>query len=290
MASTTDLINAARRWLQSSGRPEYNRLTATENSADTSFAFDFALGSITEGAVLGVDLEEVHVWSATAPNATVQRGWNGSTPAAHAAGTIVEVNPLFSAWRILGEINAELSSLSPQIYQVKTVSATATTDSSYDLADDVLDILTVQYNDYAGADWPQLSRWSLLANQDTAVFASGRALRLYEMPAPGRTLRITYAAPLGALTALSDDVTTVTGLPATAADLPAIGAAARLLSAREARRSQIDSQPESRQAADVPPGAARGAAAQLFALRDRRIKEETAKLSRLFPSRIRRAV
>lgn len=290
MASTSDLIHSARRWLQSSGRPEYNRLTAAETASDTIFALDFALGSVSPGAVLGVDLEEVYVWSVATPSATVQRGWNGSTAAAHSLGAIVEVNPLFSAWRIFNEINAELNSLSPQIYQVKTVSITASTNTSYNLATDVIDILTVQYNDYTGADWPALTRWALLVNQDTAVFASGRVLRLYEAPAPGRTIRVTYAAPLSPLATLADTVETTTGIPTSAIDIPAIGAAARLLSSREARRSQLDAQPEPRQAADVPPGTARSAAAQLFALRDRRIKEESAKLSRLYPSRIRRAV
>lgn len=290
MTTTQDLIHAARRWLQSSGRPEYNRLTAAETSTDTTVALDFALGSVSPGAVLGVDLEELYVWSVSAPNATVARGWNGSTAASHALGAIVEVNPLFSNWRIFNELNAELNSLSPQLYQVKTVTVAATISSSYNVAADAVDILSVQYNDYVGDDWPHLSRWAFLSGQDTAVFASGKALRLYEMPAPGRTIRIVYAAPLGTLSTLTDTVETTTGIPSTAVDIPAIGAAARLLSARESRRSQLDAQPEPRQAQDVPPGTARSAAAQLFALRDRRIKEETAKLSRLYPSRIRRAV
>lgn len=290
MTTTAELIHSARRWLQSSGRPEYNRLTNSETNSDVSIQFDFALGSISPGAVLGVDLEEMYVWSVAAPSATVQRGWNGSTAATHNAGAIVEVNPLFSSWRIFSEVNAELNSLSPQIYQIKTVSVTVTSNTSYNLAADVIDVLAVQYNDYSGADWPQLGRWALLTNQDTSVFASGRALRLFEAPAPGRTLRVTYAAPLSTLATLTDTVETVSGIPASAVDIPAIGAAARLLSSREARRSQVDAQPEPRQAAEVPPGAARGAAAQLFALRDRRIREEAGKLSRLYPSRIRRAV
>lgn len=290
MASAADLVHSTRRWLQSSGRPEYNRLTNLETNVDTSIQLDFALGSISTGAVLGVGLEEMYVWSVSAPSATVQRGWNGSTAAQHAAGTLVEVNPLFSSWRIFSEINAELHSLSPQIYQVKTVTRTATSASSYDLAADVIEVLQVQWNDYVGEDWPTIPNWSLLANQDTGEFASGRAIRLVYPPAPGRTIRITYAAPLSPLTALTDTVETVTGLPASAVDIPAIGAAARLLSSREARRSQVDAQPEARQAGDVPPGTARSASAQLFALRDRRVKEEMAKLLRLYPMRTRRAV
>ena len=291
MATTSDLIHAARRWLQSSGRPEFNKLTAAETNSDTVFALDFALGSVQPGAVLCVDLEEVYCWSVSSPNATVQRGWNGSTAATHSLGALVEVNPLFSSWRIFNEINAEINSISPTIYQVKTVSVTSTTAWSYNLASDVIDVLTVQYQDIGpSGDWPLLTRWAFLANQDTSSFASGRALTFYEMPVPGRTLRITYAAPLVPLATISDNVESVSGLPSSAIDIPVIGAAARLLSSREARRSQVDAQPEARQAQDVPPGTAGDAAGRLFAIRDRRIREEAIKLGKLFPTRIRRAV
>lgn len=294
MPTTSDLLNSSKRWLQSSGRPEYNKLTALITASATTATMDHALGSIAPGAIIGIDLEELYVWSVAGQVVTVQRGWNGSTGAIHALGSLVEVNPLFSNWRIFSEINAELSSLSSPamgLYRIKTAPPiTATTAGSYNLAADVMEILSVQYNDYGGSrDWPLLRRWDLLTNQDSTVFASGVALRLFEMPPPGRTIRVTYAAPFTALATLADDVTTISGLPASAADIPAIGAAARLLASRESRRSQIDAQPEPRQAADVPPGTARSASSQLFALRDRRIKEESAKLSAQYPSHIKRA-
>lgn len=294
MTTTADLLAAARRWLQSSGRPEYNRLTAQINASVTSAAFDFALGSIAERAVLGIDLEEVLVWSVSSPNATIQRGWNGSTGAIHALGSVVEVNPLFSQWRILNEINAEMTALSSPangLYRVKTKTITATAASSYDLAADAVSVLYAQWNDYgASQDWPRLRRFDLLSNQDTSVFASGVGLQLYTPPPPGRTIRVTYAAAFGTLAALTDDVVATAGLPATAVDIPAIGAAARLLSSRESRRSQIDASPEARQGADVPPGTARSAASQLFALRDRRITEEASRLTASYPTVMRPAM
>ena len=289
MTSTASLIASARRWLQSSGRPEYNRLTDAIDADDTAIELDFALGGIAPNAILGIDLEEVLVWAAATPSATsVQRGWNGSVAASHSAGTVVEVNQMFSAWRILNELNAELESLSSPITglrRVKTVATTATVASTYNLAADVVDILAVQYNDVGPSnEWPLLRRWDLLHDQDTAVFPSGKAITLFEMPSPGRTIRVTYSARFGTLSTLTDDVEATTGLPESAHDIPAIGAAARLLASRESRRSQLDAQPEARRAADVPPGTARSAAAQLFALRDRRVREEAARFAALYPS------
>lgn len=291
---TSDVIAEARRFLLASGRQEMNRLTTTMNTSVTSVVFDFAAGSIAAGALIAIDLELILVWSVTSQTATVQRAMHGSVAAAHTAGAVITVNPIVSDFWVFAEINNELASLSSPatgLYRVKTVTATATVASSYNLAADVIDVLTVQWNDYGPSlDWPRLRRWDVLTNQDTSVFASGTALQLYTAPPPGRTLRITYSAPFGALATLADDVQTTTGLPASANDIPAIGAAARLLTAREARRSVLDAQPESRQAQDVPPGTARSAAAQLFALRDRRVKEESARLSSQYPSVMRPAV
>ena len=293
MTTAADLIQSAKRWLSNTGRPEINKLTNSENSSDASIQFDFALGSIAPGAVVCADLEEMYVFSVSAPSATVQRGFAGSPAASHSAGALVEVNPLFSNWRILCEINAELAALtSPSngIYAVDTIDIDVTTASTYNLDVDVTNVLMVQTNTLGpGMDWPRLRRWDVLYNQDTGSFGSGVALQLYEVPSPGRQLRVTYATGFSPLGNLTDDAESA-GLPTTAADIPSIGAAARLLSSREARRSQLDAQPEARQAADVPPSTARSAAAQLFALRDRRIKEEAARLSRRYPAAMRPAV
>lgn len=294
MTTTADVLAEARRLLLASGRQELNRLTTTLAPGDISVVFDFPAGSIATGALIAIDLELVYVWSVTSQIATVQRGVHGSAPAAHTSGALITVNPIVSDFWIFNEVNNELASLSSaavNMFRVKTIAPTATVASSYDLATDVISVLAVQWNDFGPSkDWPRLRRWDVLANQDTTIFPSGVALQLYATPPPGRTIRVTYSAPFGSLSALTDDVQVTTGLPASANDIPAIGAAARLLTAREARRSALDAQPESRQAQDVPPGTARSAAAQLFALRDRRIKEESARFSSTYPSVMRPAV
>jgi hypothetical protein len=289
----SDLVAEARRFLLASGRQEMNRLTTTMNASVASVVFDFAAGSIAQGALIAIDLELMYVWSVTGSTATVQRAMHGSAPAAHTTGAVITVNPLVSDFWVFTEVNNEIASLSSPatgLYRIKTITRTMTVASTYDVAADVIDILAVQWNDYGPSlNWPRLRRWDVVYGQDTSVFASGVALQLYTAPPPGRSLRITYSAPFSSLATLADDVQTTTGLPASANDIPAIGAAARLLTAREARRSSLDAQPESRQAQDVPPGTARSSAQQLFALRDRRIKEESARLSSTYPTMTRPA-
>lgn len=293
MSQASDVIAAARRYLMSSDREMMNRLDGSLGSGDGTLTFEFPAGPIATGALLSVDLELMHVWSVAGQIATVQRGLKGSTPAAHVDQALITVNPMVSDFAIFSEINNELASVSSAtlLFRALPASFSATVAGSYDLAADALKILAVQWNDYGPTnDWPVLTRWDLLTGQDQAIFASGVAVRLFEVPPPGRTVRVMYAAPLGRLSNLTEDVEDTTGLPEGATDILAIGAAARILAGREARRSSIDAQPESRQASDVPPGTARSASAQLFALRDRRLKEETAKLSARWSSMRRRAV
>lgn len=292
--TTTDLISATRRHLMASGREQLNRLTTTMNASVASVVFDFAAGQIANGALIAIDLEVMYVWSVTSQTATVQRGMFGSIAAAHTSGALIYVNPMFTdfaVYRSLVDEMATLSSPANGLYQVKTVSTTATVASTYNLAADAVEILSVETNAYGPSlDWPRIRRWDLLFNQDTSVFASGVAVQLYQMPDPGRTLRIVYGAAYGALPAASTDVTTDTGLQTSAHDIPPIGAAARLLADREARRSSVDTQPEARQATEVPPGTANAGASALFALRKRRIVEEAARLSSQYPTVMRPAV
>lgn len=294
MTSTADLISETRSHMMASGREELNRLTTTMNTSIATVVIDFAANSIATGAVIAIDLELMYVWSVSGANVTVQRAYGGSTAAAHTAGALIYVNPTVSDFAIFRSLNDEIDSLSSPangLYRVKTITITATAAGSYNLAADVVEILNVQTNDYgASLDWPRLRRWDLLRNQDTAVFASGVSIDLHEVPAPGRTIRVSYAAAFSNLATIADDVLTTTGMPATMHDIPAFGAAARLLTAREARRSSIDAQPESRQPQDVPPGTARSGAAALFALRKQRIVEEAARLSNQWPTVMKRAV
>jgi len=292
MASASDLVSQTRHLMMASGREQHNRLNGSLSAGATTLTFEFAAGQIAPGALLSIGLELLYVWSVAGQVATVQRGYLGSTAASHADDALITVNPVVSDYRIFTELNNELASISSAtlLYRVKTTTIGVTAAYSYNLAADALRVLAVQYNETGSSfDWPLLRRWDFLPNQDTSVFASGTALRLFEAPAPGRSLRVAYAAHLGTLTGLTDDVETVTGLPSSAVDIPPLGAAARILASREARRSSLDSQPETRQAQDVPPGTARGASSQLLGLRDRRLKEESAKLASLYPNHMRRA-
>jgi hypothetical protein len=290
VTTASDLIEETKAHLGSGSRIELNYLNGSIDAATQVVTVQLAAGGIQRGAVLAVDLELMNVFSMTGQIAFVKRAYLGSTAATHADDAIVEVNPWFSSFAILRAINAELASYSSPthgLFRLRTVDITySASRAAYDLTSvtDLIDVYDVRYAEPGSEKlWPRIRRWNLARNQSTTDFASGYALTLYEGAAPGRTIRVQYKAPFVALAALADNVQTVSFLPATANDIPPLGAAARLVAPREVRRADYGSQPEPRRAEDVPPGTARNAAAGLLALRNQRLMEESDRLRSAYP-------
>lgn len=289
MTLLSDLIEETRGHLQANMRDELNQLNGSMTNSTTSAVVEFPQGGIQRGSILGVDLEVMYVWSFSVQTATVRRGFMGSTAATHADDALVYVNPRWSNFQILRALNAELNSYSSPrngLYRVRTVDLTYSSNAQeYDLTSvtDLVSVLGVTTSMPGVTDWYPVSSWGLTRDLPTATFPSGKALSIYTPVTPGRTVRVVYGAPFAPLAALTDDVAAVSFLPATAHDIPPLGAAARLLAGREAARAQIDAQPESRNAEEVQGGANRGAAGGLLALRDMRLREEAARLRVAYP-------
>lgn len=291
MPTLATWIGLTRAHLQGTSRDEINVLGAAIAAAGTLTAtFTAPLGGIVKNALVSVELEVIQVTSTATPTVAIIRGLHGSTAAAHATALPVLVNPRFTDFAILQALNDELASLSSPangLYQLLSTDVAATTAAGYTLAlTNFVDIIDVRYQDYnASSDyWPRIRRFTVERDANTTEFVGGVSLFLYETPPVGRTMHIRYKGEFTALAAaLATDVTT-TGLAASAWDIPPLGAAARLLMGRESRRSSMDAAPESRQASDVPPGAARSAAQGLLTLRNLRVKEESARLKARHPA------
>lgn len=290
MTTAANWVGLTRQHLQGTSRDEITTLGALLSSSGTSatLATPFS-GGIVPSALIGIELEVLQVTATSTPTVTVVRGLNGSTGAQHANGSNVLVNPRFTDWAIFQALNDELGALSSPsngLYQIPTPYNFTYTSAveSYNLTlTGFIDVLDVRWQDVGPSNnWPPIRRYVAQRDADPTAFPGSVALRLYEAPIPGRTVHVTYKAEFTALTDLTTNATT-TGLPATAWDIPPLGAAARLLMAREGRRSALDIQPESRQATDVPPGAARTAAQGLLAVRNQRIAEEAARLNARHP-------
>lgn len=293
MTTAADLVNRVENKLLGGARESRNKLTGSLTDSATTITLTYDLAALKAGAAVYVDLEGMYVWEVddTAKTATVERGQFGTTAASHDAASIVYVNPRFPKFDILGELNndlADLSSPANGLFQMKTVELTySAAASGYDLTSvtDVLAVYAVEakFTGLAG-DWQPVG-FRAARNQNTTDFPSGFSVYVDDGQ-PGQALRVIYKAPFAALTGLSSDMQSA-GLPSSANDIPVLGAAARLLGPREAKRVQTESQGDTRRAEEVGVGGARTAAAELWQERDRRIRSEAARLGQQYPAAYR---
>ena len=296
MTSALELIRHTEQHLLGSAVERRNRLAAAvADTTVTTINLTYDLAGIGAGSRIEIDAEEMYVWAvdSTAKTATVERGFNGSTAATHADDSIVLVNPRYPRHIILRNLNHELNDLSSPVnglYQIATVDLTYSPGyDGYDLAGvtNLTSILDVFYEEPTRRDWTPIHGWRLNRNLPTADFASGMAL-FVPSAFPGSTIRVRYAAPFTTIALDTANVETTSGLPATAIDIPPLGAAARLVLGREVPRNQVESQPASRRAEEVPPGAIANSARGLMAMRSQRIADEAMRLRAQTPIRVLR--
>lgn len=295
----SDLIEDTRRLLFSAAsREELNKLQTTVTSADTSFVMTYDLAQIQRGSIIEMDLELIFVWAAdnASKTLTVQRGYLGSTAASHSAGAVVYVNPKFPRFSIFQALNDDILDLSSPLnglFQIKAIDLTYNAAvQGYDMTavTDLINIFEIRYKTTGSEkSWPVIRSWELARNMSTSEFASGFGLILYEGGSPGRTIRVRYKAGFTEMTSVSDVVTTTTGLPVTALDIPQWGAAAQLVGPRDVRRGFYEHQGEPRRAEEVPPGVQIRSYSALAAIRRQRIAAEAARLYAQYPPQLKQA-
>lgn len=292
-----DLVTQVEDHLLGGDRDELNFLGATIGSSDSTLTLSSPLNNLAAGSYLGIELEVLYVKSVdpTSQQVTVRRGMLGSTAATHSTDAQVYINPLFSKWQIFKALNVEIVSLSgadnglfaERAFTLTSQSVKKTYDVPADNAD-LRQILEIRWNATgAEAYWPRVGKRSYQIIRDVTMdsaTATGLALRIEEMLTPGRRIVVRYAGDFGALpAAVGADAAVATAMSENMLDIPALGAAARLMGVREAKRSFVERAVDSRRAGEVPPGSSSRAAAVLLQLLNGRIKSEADRLKHLWP-------
>ena len=293
MTTALSLINQTHRMLLAGTKEELNEFSSWGNNSATLMNFSYDLRGIQPGAVLGIDTELMYVVSVNEgmKQATVMRGYEGTTSATHDAYSIVTVNPKFAKVAIFDAMNDTLDDLSGEgLFQITTIEQTYNPAiNGYDLtgitALEGVHQVTVK-DPGAAKDWPRIPsrEWEVRRNTETDDFSTGFALITRGGGSPGRQLRIECKVPFARATATSDDVNTTCGLPATANDLLKYGAAMKLVYWRETMRNVFENQGDSRRAEEVPAGANIGAARAWQAIYNNRLRTELERLQRQYPS------
>lgn len=287
MTTAEDLIEETRSLLFSGDEPELNVLDSTIDTNDTAFNLLYTLGNISRGAIVSIGLEDIRILATSGTNraSEVQRGANGTTQAAHTEGDNVWVRPKFSPFRILGALNADLADLSSPmngLFKVEPIDITYNAAiQGYNMTDatDIIKILELRWKQAGPSKvWPLIRKYDLARSMDADEFASGFALFVREPAFPGLPIRVRYATKFTPMTALDDDVVEDIGLPATAIDIPPLGAIRKLVAAREINRNFTEAQSNPRRADEVPPGAVMQSMMGIQQVRRDRINAEADRL------------
>lgn len=290
MSTGTTVINRTLRQLLSGTVEQRNKLSVALNATTTSVVASYDLDGLRPGAVFEIDSEMFYVWEANTgtKTVTVERGFNGSTAAAHQSGAIITVNPRFPRSQVFEALNDELADLSSPVhglFQIKYF------DLDYNGSDtfinlppvqDIIDLVSVHVR-YLADDYIQIRKVKLVRDMPTDDFSSGFAIK-FEQPARQGRLRIVYKAPFAALTNETQSLTNIAGLPASCEDIVNMGVQIRMMAPRELKRNFTESQGDTRRSDEVPAGAVAGSIQQLVRLRRDRIIAEAAKLKRQYPT------
>ena len=261
------LIGRTRALLQGTSRVEANFLGANAGANDANLTISINPSSqgaamIEPGDVVCVDDESMYVTAVTGQSSgstiAVQRGWYGTTAAAHMSGAIVYINPYYSQFEIRNSLMDEIRSWGPQVYAVKTVELT-TTDlvNGYDLGalGEFYGIIAVRISpdaligEISDKSWPDPS-FEVLQDAPTSDFPSGNALIITQPDAifdSPRTLHVVYAAAFNVDSTNGagnptfqdgDDLIGTVGVALSDLDIAPLGAAWRLILNAELRRDQ----------------------------------------------------
>lgn len=291
MATLQTWVDTTRRHLMSGRQEQRNTLLGAYTAGSGVLTFSTEIEGIVPGSRLSIGLNNFYVISVNSAgkSAVVLGGQDGTTDANALAGVMVRVNPRFTDFELMTELQNDLVDLSAPgngLYQITTVALTGdlgVVGNNFAAPANFVDIYKITVaNSSVGAynDWSELDQinWRLDRNASTTVFPAGYSLQIFWPVSTGSAIRVQCRAGFTVPTALTDNLTT-TGLPTTAYDIPPLGAAMRLMAPREIKRNFTESQGDSRRASEVGAGAVANSFRSLGALRAQRIASEAARLT-----------
>lgn len=245
--------------------------------------------------IIQIDDELIYVDSYDRNSGTLNippygRGYNGTTAATHAIGARVIISPTFPSLDIKGAINETIQAVFPDLYATGTHTFSySTAKSTYALPSQVETVLGVSFQTTGPSkEWLPVRSYRVDSMANTGAFSSPNSISLYSGIEPGRTVQIFYTAAPSTMSNNSDVFETVTGLPASSKDVIILGAAARLSAFIDPGRLAFGSAESDQQSqiAGRAYGAGTNASKYLLALYDKRLNEESRKLTDRNPTRI----
>lgn len=271
---------------------EQTFLTGSLDASSTTFQVDEPT-LISQGMV---EIDDELIWVKGVDNATgivttstLGRGFRSTTASSHSAGAIVTNSPRYSRYRVKESLKTAIRNVYPDLYAVKTTEFSfVAARNTYELPADVDQVQKVTWQSIGPSRvWVENFQWEFVPDADPDTFATGRAINLWDVVIPGRTVRITYLAAPTVITADGDNFST-TGLATTAEEAIVYGACYRLMGFVEGPRMQTSSVESSQRSQDVPPGASISTGKFFYSLYQDALMRERERLLRINPSPVYR--
>lgn len=288
-------VDRTRSHLMSGRNEERNTLAAPYTAGSGVLSFAGSLGGIVANVRIGIGLNTFYVRSVTQAGltASVIGGQDGTTDVDAASGDLVRVGPRFTDADIMAALQAEVSDLSaPDNGLWRTVTedfAYTTSTRAYPFVSatgaTLIDVYEVRIRTSTAADptWFLVPKVAWRVDRTGSV-AGAPTIQLAYPPCSGDLMRVVYRATFADFTAMAD-LQAATGLPATAWDIPPLGAAMRLMVPREVKRNFTENQGDTRRAVEVEAGNIAQSMRPIAALRQQRIQAEAARLTAMYPDR-----
>lgn len=283
-----DMVKRIRRlYLRGDQRPPMNRVDSGPlTTASTTLTCEFTSSNFPKpGSVLEIEDELLYVWATASPACTVERGFDGTTAAQHADGTLIELDPRYPRVNIVEAMRSEIRSWPSSLFAVAAgdLDLPASTNAiDLDGASSLEGVRLLQLtrdqlaqglsSDVVRESWPFELRARIDARAETDDFPSGWALVVPHEYGEAVNLRcvIGYAFPTGTF-ASSTDLGSTVGLTADLLDLLELGTAARLLLPKVVQRVDPTAQGRSRRAEEVTASDVLRSGGGLWQLRNERL-------------------
>lgn len=272
---------------------QMSELAAPMAPGDTSFTVDTAtVGSLSRGLVeiddelILVKTKDPGTGILTVLGLTNGRGQQGTVAASHAANSLVTMSPKVPRLRIKEAINDTITSTYPRL---PILAATEITKLSpvyeYAMPAEATDIWYLAIQQVGPTKvWMQGRDFKFNPMANTADFATGKSIQVFDGVTPGRAIRVVYTKPPAVLAADTDDFATVSGYPERITDLIVFGAVGRLLPGWESARLQAQTIEATERATLVQQSSASRTSQYFLSLYEQRLQQERDRLYTELPN------
>jgi len=227
-------------------------------------------------------VESVDAESSTCAVPPFGRGVDGTTAAAHDAGSKVTVQPLFPRAMVASTLNQVIHAVSSRLWGIERVDLTAhPTRVSYELPAETERVLSVSYYaDSINRDVVYARDWTF---DQQASWDSGKGLLLYDYPRPGETIMVTTARQPVALAA--GDLFSDSLLPESSYDVIVLGAVSKLVGTTGSAILNTRAIGAATSGQQSPTGEAIQMARHYYSLHQERLDQEVQRLLNTFSNR-----